>query len=152
MTQQQDILELLKNFTSTDLANLKKQVEEQEKSKKAEEQKFQKVIDSIKALGDYDKKAFTQLLLSNEFIENVVIEKTQEEKIVFFQFLLQRKSTKRNFYIYKDESPVDFVKSRKGYWQEVKEKGKEYFLAGMTEAGKAYYNTEAGKKEIDSWF
>lgn len=46
----------------------------------------------------------------------------------------------------------DATADTKKKWAVIKQKGKEYFISKLNKDGKDYYETEAGKKYIDSLF
>ncbi|CAM5208533.1 hypothetical protein CDEF62S_02385 [Castellaniella defragrans] len=122
--------------------------------KEKEEKQFEKVLSSIKTMGEYDKEVFTQLLATNEYIilPEVAIE---EEKIPLCKITWKKSGDMkrdRNLTINMGEKPQDFTRFKKGSWAMAKTEGKDFVINHLTEQGKAHYKTEEGKAEIDSWF
>jgi len=138
------------NMSATQLAELVAQATKVQEAKKAEEQKFNKVIAEIKKLGDYDKKAFTALLKAEQLIES-----DRKEKVKLLEITYPKTADgkqPRGFYIFAGDNPNSYTLAKKTNWANAKDLGKDYVLSKLTDEGKKHYNTESGKQEIEAWF
>lgn len=137
--------------TASELEELMKQAKS-----KAEEQK--KVETTAKTLIAEIKKAniapqILTNLLANEGL--IVMPKPAQSKEIIFESDKMKFEGNDRETVFKVWAGRDFdadTKEVQAKWKAVKTKGKDYFLSKLTPAGKAYYETEDGKKYIDGLF
>jgi hypothetical protein len=154
-----EIVAKIQNNTATPeevatLGNL--YAKEQEKKKKWQEV-FNKLIDTIEN-AKIDPKLLTKTLLDKSLIvlpkpQKAKKAKASDAKISFFETAIKTPSGRDGtFKIWKERDMAILVNDAKRYWTDIKAKGKEAFIAGLTAEGKAYYATAEGKTWVDGLF
>jgi hypothetical protein len=92
----------------------------------------------------------TNLLAQEELIILPKIEK-KEEKIIIYEVPITTKNNRSStFKVWAGRNMNTLAGDTRQYWNEIKKSGKQTFINNLNETGKKYYETEEGKKYIDS--
>lgn len=135
--------------TATDYEELAKLSKEQATEKKAVETAAQDIIKKIKE-AKIDPQILTNLLAQEELIILPKIEK-KEEKIIIYEVPITTKNNRSStFKVWAGRNMNALAGDTRQYWNEIKKSGKQTFINNLNEIGKKYYETEQGKKYIDS--
>lgn len=151
MTTLKEIIEKINagTATATDYEELAKLSKEQATEKKAVETAAQDIIKKIKE-AKIDPQILTNLLAQEELIILPKIEK-KEEKIIIFEAPITTKAGRSStFKVWAGRDMSALAGDTRQYWNEIKKNGKQTFINNLNETGKEYYETEKGKKYIDS--
>ena len=135
--------------TATDYEELAKLSKEQATEKKAVETAAQDIIKKIKE-AKIDPQILTNLLAKEELI---ILPKSskKEEKIIIFEVPITTKNNRSStFKVWAGRNMNILAGDTRQYWNEIKKNGKQFFINNLNNEGKAYYETEEGKKYIDS--
>lgn len=128
------------------LATLSK---EQAAGIKQSETAAQEIIKKIKD-AKIDPKILTNLLAQEELI---ILPKSakKEEKIIIFETPITTKAGRSSsFKVWAGRNMNVLAGDAREYWNEIKKNGKQFFINNLTEEGKKYFETEEGKKFINS--
>jgi len=134
--------------TATDLEDLAKLLKAEATTKKQVEDGAKNLIAEIKK-ANIDPQTLTNLLAS----ENLIVMPKKDEKVVIaVENIITKKNRKSTFEIWKGRNVNALTADALTYWTNLKTKGFEYFKSILTDEGKAYYETEDGKKYINGLF
>jgi DNA-binding FrmR family transcriptional regulator len=146
------------NATASDYEELAKLSKKEADSLKQVEGNIKALIKTIKD-AKIDAKVLTQYLLADGLIELPKQLKAAKKaknsggKEVLYETAIKTKSGRDGtFKIWKGRNLKALVNDAKGYWTDIKAKGKDAFIAGLTDDGKAYYATADGKAWVESLF
>lgn len=137
--------------TTEDIDKAIKQLQEQKKKKEESNKSIEPIVKQLKEL-KIDKTLLTYRLIEEGLIIKVPEEK--EKKINIYTInkdkdpLFQGKS----FSIWLNRDMSNLQGNAKQYWQYVKNKGKDNFLANLTKEGQDLQNSEDFQKYIKTLF
>lgn len=151
MATLKELFEKINNGTATakDYETLASLSTVEAEEKKKVETVAQDIIKKIKE-AKIDPKILTNLLAKEELIILPKIEKKEEKVIIFEEQITTKMGRSSSFKVWKGRNLNVLASDAKDYWNEIKKNGKQYFINHLNEKGKEYYETEEGKKYIDS--
>ncbi len=141
--------------------------EEMAKLSKKEADSLKQVEGNTKALvktikdAKIDPSVLTQHLLAEGLIvlpkqkaaKKAKVKAAADDKTPLYETPIKTPSGRDGtFKIWKGRDMKILVNDAKRYWTDIKAKGKEAFIAGLTAEGEAYYATAAGKDWVDGLF
>lgn len=135
--------------TATDYEALAKLSTAEASEKKKVETAAQDIIKKIKE-AKIDPQILTNLLAKEELI---ILPKSskKEEKIIIFETPITTKAGRSSsFKVWAGRNMNVLAGDARDYWNEIKKNGKQFFINNLTNDGKKYFETEEGKKYIDS--
>ncbi|WP_175971626.1 hypothetical protein [Burkholderia sp. BCC0322] len=153
MATLQELLTKVQNgtATATDYEELSKISKAEADTKKKAEAQAKTLIDTIK-----DAKIEPQILTNLLASEGLIIlpkTATTETKVVIVEEAIKTKEGRSStFKVWKGRDCKALTADAKTYWTNLKGKGKDYFISKLNAEGKAYYDTDEGKKYIDGLF
>ena len=148
-----EILVRVQNGTAT--AN---DYEELSKLSKAEADTKKKVEASAKTLITTIKDAniapqiLTNLLAQEGLIILPKMATTETKVVILEEAITTKEGRSSTFKVWKGRDCKALTADAKTYWTNLKGKGKDYFIGKLNAEGKAYYETDEGKKYIDGLF
>ncbi|WP_176323140.1 hypothetical protein [Burkholderia vietnamiensis] len=149
----QDLFAKVQNGTATadDYAELAKLSKAKADAQKQAEAQAKTLIATIK-----DAKIEPQILTNLLAQEGLIIlpkSATTETKVVIVEEAITTKEGRSStFKVWKGRDCKALTADAKNYWTALKGKGKDYFIGKLNAEGKAYYETDEGKKYIDGLF
>ncbi|HHU94374.1 MAG TPA: hypothetical protein GXX62_04790 [Alcaligenaceae bacterium] len=151
MATLKEIIEKVNSGTATakDFELLATLSKEQATEKKAVETAAQDIIKKIKD-AKIDPQILTNLLVTEELIILPKVAKKEEKVIIFETPITTKAGRSSSFKVWKGRDLNTLAGDTRNYWNEIKRNGKQYFINNLNEEGKKYYETEEGKKYIDS--
>lgn len=150
------------NATASDYEELAKLSKKEADSLKQVEGNIKTLVKTIKD-AKIDPKALTQHLLADGLIVLPTPPKAPkkgrgkaaaaDEKIALHETSIKTPTGRDGtFKIWKGRNMKILVNDAKRHWADIKAKGKEAFIGGLTDEGKAYYATAEGKAWVDGLF
>nr|WP_294866804.1 hypothetical protein [uncultured Pseudogulbenkiania sp.] len=136
--------------TADDFAELAKLSQAEADSKKKIEVEAKKVVDFVKK-AEIDPQLLTNLL-AQEGLIIVASNKVDEKTVIVEEPITTKQGRASTFKVWVGRDVNALTSDAKEYWTALKAKGLDYFKSKLNAEGKAYYETEAGKKWIDSLF
>ena len=137
--------------TSSDYEELAKLSKATAESHKKAEAQAKELIETIKK-AEVDPKVLTNLLAKEGLIILPQSASTANKVVIMEEPVTTKEGRKSSFKIWKGREVNLLTADAKSYWTALKGKGKDYFISKLNEDGKAYYQTEEGKKYIDGIF
>ena len=147
--------------TASDYEDMAKLSKKEAESMKQVESNIKTLVKTIKD-AKIDPKALTQYLLAEGLIvlpkpkaakKAKVKAAAADDKTPLYESAIKTPSGRDGtFKIWKGRDMKILVNDAKRYWTDIKAKGKEAFIAGLTAEGEAYYATAAGKDWVDGLF
>lgn len=134
--------------TAEDLIELGKLASQEGAEKKKIEETALKFIADIKK-AKIDPQVLTNMLIKEDLI---IIPKPVGQKTIILEDKVAVEGKDYTLKIWAGRPLKTATGSLKDKWQALKIKGKDHFVAALTEDGKEFYKTEEGKKYIDNLF
>lgn len=137
--------------TASDFEELAKLSKAEADSKKKIEATAKELIESIKN-AKVDPKTLTNLLAKEGLIILPTVQTQQAKTVIIEEPVTTKEGRSSTFKVWAGRDCVALAGDAKSYWTALKGKGFDYFIANLNAEGKKYYETEEGKKYINSLF
>ena len=149
----QEILVKIQNGTAiaSDYEELAKLSNEQAEVQKKAEATAKSLIETIKK-AKIEPKILTNLLASEGLIVLPEIKNNEGKTVIIEEPITTKEGRSSKFKIWVGRDVGSLVGDAKTYWTNLKAKGKDYFIKNLNADGQKYYETEDGKKWIESLF
>ena len=153
MSTIQEILVKIQNGTAiaSDYEELAKLSNEQAEVQKKAEVSVKSLIETIKK-AKIEPKILTNLLASEGLIVLPEIKNNEGKTVIIEEPITTKEGRSSKFKIWVGRDVHLLVGDAKNYWTNLKAKGLDYFIKNLNADGQKYYETEDGKKWIESLF
>ena len=149
----QEILAKIQKGTAiaSDYEELAKLSTEQAEIQKKAEATAKSLIDTIKK-AKIEPSILTNLLASEGLIVLPEVKSNEGKIVILEEPITTKEGRSSKFKIWVGREVHSLVGDAKNYWTNLKAKGLEYFIKNLNAEGQKYYETEDGKKWIESLF
>lgn len=153
MATLQELFTKVQNGTATadDYAELAKLSKAKADTQKQAEAQAKTLIATIKD-AKIEPQILTNLLASEGLIILPKTATTETKVVIVEEAITTKEGRSSTFKVWKGRDCKALTADAKTYWTNLKSKGKDYFISKLNAEGKAYYDTDEGKKYIDGLF